>query len=625
MSNLTNSEGNLIQNPESFMKWFGNSVTVDAQGRPKVFYHASHMEFDEFKHKWDIDSEEEYEYDGYDGGNLGIGFYFTDDFKYAKRFGTPRKFYLRINKLLDLTNEENIAEVNSNREEWSHDLMYGTHGEVIDEMCRIGKYDGVIGEGVGGLSYGATEIMVKSPEQIKSAENTGNWKSSANVFESFLGSLRQYDTELIELLESAYNVVFFESFYHGTPDKRNMSGKKGIHIGTEKAATQALESRIGVPADGRWDGTREYGKTLLAGRKRLEELSKERGYTLTTGYNIGSDLPEENYYPTDRKYRAKYSDGSEVPFDATPSIFPVKITGDMKNTTYKPHSDMMANKLMNRFSKSGNARNGYFYKNDAEDEGSISAVVPDTSFIQFESADELKAARNFANIIYAELLDLTPEKLSHFYVGKDDTIVNKRIKEPGYIFVITSRDIQNAMPNKVPLIINICPDSENGNRKASIRLNPNFPVLTFYIDGVNDNNKFSVLLKIISEEYDDVIHELSHLYDANIHGVDYVHNMPEDIDSEAVISATGEKANIKDVAYINSNSERNARLVAAINSVIANGKIDTEAEFIDAVINHPQVKLREGIQNSNPSKFNLRNYNEIIVMLREIYGNLLDF
>lgn len=46
MKNSLNQE---IINPEKFKKWFGNSVTVDDEGRPLVFYHGTRQKFDSFK------------------------------------------------------------------------------------------------------------------------------------------------------------------------------------------------------------------------------------------------------------------------------------------------------------------------------------------------------------------------------------------------------------------------------------------------------------------------------------------------------------------------------------------------------------------------------------------------
>ena len=185
---------------------------------------------------------------------------------------------------------------------------------------------------------------------------------------------------------SSFNDFLLESyndniFFHGSTDK-NLEGKNGIHIGTKLAATQALEARIGVPSDGVWDGTREYGETLLAGKLRLIQIEKERGYYLISGYNCGKDIPEEDYYPTERNYRATYSDGTPIPFNCKPIIFPVQIIGIMSNTPYKPHSDNKANSMMIRNLKIGNAKSGYFYTNIGEDAGSISAVVPNASFLK---------------------------------------------------------------------------------------------------------------------------------------------------------------------------------------------------------------------------------------------------
>ena len=170
------------------------------------------------------------------------------------------------------------------------------------------------------------------------------------------------------------------NFYHGSTD-RGFSGKRGIHVGSKLAATQALESRIGVPSEGEWDGTREYGKTKLAGSKRLKELEKERGYYLTTGYNA-FDVPEEDYFPVDRKQRAEYSDGTPIPFDSKPVVFPVKIVGPMSNTQQTPKTDQAANSLMLRQLKKGQYKNGYYYENEGEDSGSISAVVPNGDWLK---------------------------------------------------------------------------------------------------------------------------------------------------------------------------------------------------------------------------------------------------
>lgn len=184
----------------------------------------------------------------------------------------------------------------------------------------------------------------------------------------------------LRLLDILLEFRTVSEFYHGSTDT-SFSGKRGIHIGSKLAATQALEARIGVPAEGEWDGTREYGKTYLAGTKSLKRREIERGYYLTTGFNAFK-VPEEDYLPAEREEKAKYSDGSEIPMDSKPNVFRVKIVGPMNNTQQTPKTDTAANSLILRQLKLGRAKNGYFYENEGEDSGSISAVVPNGSWLK---------------------------------------------------------------------------------------------------------------------------------------------------------------------------------------------------------------------------------------------------
>jgi len=158
-------------------------------------------------------------------------------------------------------------------------------------------------------------------------------------------------------------------FWHGTASQDLRGGKTGLHVGTHQAAKEALGATIGIPAKGDWDGTREYGKTLLAGKKTLKRLDP-RGFNVT-GFNV--EAPEEDYYPTGK---ATYSNNEQVPMHVKPILIPVKIRGEMTNRPGYPHSDIKANAMMAASKKKGTARRGYFYENVGEDVGSISAVVP---------------------------------------------------------------------------------------------------------------------------------------------------------------------------------------------------------------------------------------------------------
>ena len=153
-------------------------------------------------------------------------------------------------------------------------------------------------------------------------------------------------------------------FWHGTGGDLRGSFR-GIHVGTRLAATMALEAAIGIPLEGTWDGTREYGQTILAGHSSVLAMSR-----YVSGYNCSH---KEDGLPNGS---AVFSDDSPVLLTSRPIIFEVHIVGPMTNGPYSAYDDFKANGYMSAAIKRGNARRGYFYKNISEDEGSISAVVP---------------------------------------------------------------------------------------------------------------------------------------------------------------------------------------------------------------------------------------------------------
>lgn len=166
-------------------------------------------------------------------------------------------------------------------------------------------------------------------------------------------------------------------WWHGTPDERTWEhgAAYGIHVGTHKAATSALESRIGRPAEGTWDGQREYGKTLLDRNTRSHMMHG-------TPPNVTWEEKTEHHPPSYPTGRASYSESVPIPMDARPNVFGVEITGPMTNTPSTPHDDFKANGYMKAALKRGNAKSGYYYRNVSEDEGSISAVVPSAQHLR---------------------------------------------------------------------------------------------------------------------------------------------------------------------------------------------------------------------------------------------------
>jgi hypothetical protein len=174
-------------------------------------------------------------------------------------------------------------------------------------------------------------------------------------------------------------------FWHGTPSGDLRGGAYGLHVGTQEAARQALHARIGRPADGSdWDGTREYGTTLLAGHGKFGDR---------TGYNMGPPTGEDHYPDS----MPPFSDGTSMSPAHKPDLFPVRITGPMTNTPHTPHPDFHANGYMKAQIGRGRARSGYFYRNVGEDDGSISAVVPHGGHLQrLDRAEQHEAAAHTA-------------------------------------------------------------------------------------------------------------------------------------------------------------------------------------------------------------------------------------
>ncbi len=155
-------------------------------------------------------------------------------------------------------------------------------------------------------------------------------------------------------------------WWHGTPygGPSETPGEFGVHVGTQEAARQALNARIGHRADGRdWDGEEPHSEALLAGKNTIRDLGRH-----VTGYSV--DAPDRDYHASEVAPRPW---SGEIPSHLRPRLFPARITGPMTDTI---HEDQRANGIMRSQIRRGTARRGYFYENIAEDPGSISAVVP---------------------------------------------------------------------------------------------------------------------------------------------------------------------------------------------------------------------------------------------------------
>lgn len=95
-----------ITNSNEFKNWFDNSVMIDKNGNPIVFYHGSSNDFDTFdKSKFGTAT---------DAGWLGEGFYFYTDKYEASHYGKVGEYFLKIENPYYATDEDNerLAELN---------------------------------------------------------------------------------------------------------------------------------------------------------------------------------------------------------------------------------------------------------------------------------------------------------------------------------------------------------------------------------------------------------------------------------------------------------------------------------------------------------------------------------
>ena len=150
---------------DNFWKWFGNSKIIDKNGNPFVCYHGTNRRFKKFNKSIT--------------GTFGEGIYFTPNYSVAKSYGTKLlPVYLKI---------ENPLWINAETPDYLRNAIYNKKSELLKD------YDGIIvGHPLNGIIM-ASEIIIFEPNQIKSADNNGEWNpNSNNIYEStFYGNVNR--------------------------------------------------------------------------------------------------------------------------------------------------------------------------------------------------------------------------------------------------------------------------------------------------------------------------------------------------------------------------------------------------------------------------------------------------
>jgi hypothetical protein len=176
----------VMENP-NFRKWFGNSVTVNSDGTPMVFYHGTGSEFAQFNHQYSGAATSNY-------GTYGHGFYFTDNVDVADFYAGKAKgldnivpVYLKMEKIFTEADIPLYLEKYGMPKHYTGSVDYLTVAglanvglsladakDFSENLTKLG-YDGIFARGAD-----ADQYIVFSPNQIKSIYNNGQFSTTSD-------------------------------------------------------------------------------------------------------------------------------------------------------------------------------------------------------------------------------------------------------------------------------------------------------------------------------------------------------------------------------------------------------------------------------------------------------------
>lgn len=133
---------------DNFWRWFDNSIMINTDKTPQIYYHGSIKKFKKFDYSKISD----------DYINNILGFYFTTNKNIAAMYGDNiYTCYLNLKNPIKLSDTD-----------FQIHLNYSTEDELKDIK------ENYIKQGYDGIDYGSI-IVVFYPNQIKSIENDGTF------------------------------------------------------------------------------------------------------------------------------------------------------------------------------------------------------------------------------------------------------------------------------------------------------------------------------------------------------------------------------------------------------------------------------------------------------------------
>ena len=208
-----NSEGRPIHHTDdgirNFHRWFGDSVTVDEHGRPKVYYHGTSKDFSKFDPKKSFTG-------------IGVSFFspdkkFADSYDYHHNVGTVMPVYIKARNIFDFHNNkhrdilqkymgENTYYNNfvggkrpmSEKFPESRDYFHMEHPLVINAIKDL-KHDSFLVD-----ERGTSNIAVFNPKNVKSAlGNSGDFGKTSSLTEEHKETKHEPYYNLVEWKKAA--------------------------------------------------------------------------------------------------------------------------------------------------------------------------------------------------------------------------------------------------------------------------------------------------------------------------------------------------------------------------------------------------------------------------------------
>lgn len=206
-TNLTEDQWVTVRT-DAFKNWFGDwetdpaeaSKVVDENGEPKVVFHGTNVELEEFSNA--------YASGKIDNGFLGEGFYFTDAKRIADAYANMKSFRRADERVYSLfLNVRNPLVLQNTSESKTRDIANALgldialddveNGDASAEITRVATeqgYDGVVYVYDNGTD---TEYVAFEPNQIKDAtgRNVGFDPESGNIYlqEAYHGTNARFD------------------------------------------------------------------------------------------------------------------------------------------------------------------------------------------------------------------------------------------------------------------------------------------------------------------------------------------------------------------------------------------------------------------------------------------------